>query len=65
MDDESIQCKGKDGKFLFSWNPVFNTIDIVRKDMFYRIRLCRNKVNGSNSYQVIEQHRKELGISKY
>ena len=65
MDDESIQCKGKDGKLLFAWNPVLNTIEIVRQDMFYRIRLCRSKVNGSGSYQVVEQHHKNLDTTRF
>lgn len=53
MDDECIKCQGRDGKFLFEWNPVLNTIGIVRKDMFYRVRLYNDKAQGS--YQIIEQ----------
>lgn len=60
MDDECIKCQGRDGKFLFEWNPVLNTIGIVRKDMFYRVRLYNDKVQGS--YQIIEQHPKKKVI---
>ena len=60
MDDESIRCQGKDGKFLFVWNPVLNTIGIVRKDMFYRVQLFQDRINGS--YQVIEQHPKNEAV---
>lgn len=57
MDDESIKCQGKDGKLLFEWNPTLNTIGIVRKDMFYRVKLLSDKLN--SSYQVIEEHLKK------
>ncbi len=60
MDDESIRCQGKDGKFLFEWNPALNTIGIVRKDMFYRVQLFQDRINGS--YQVIEQHPKNEAV---
>lgn len=60
MDDECIKCQGRDGKFLFEWNPVLNTIGIVRKDMFYRVRLYNDKVQGS--YQIIEQRPKKKVI---
>lgn len=60
MDDECIKCQGRDGKFLFEWNPVLNTIGIVRKDMFYRVRLYNDKVQGS--YQIIEQYPKKKVI---
>lgn len=61
MDEESIKCQGKDGKFLFEWNPALNTIGIIRKDMFYRIRLYTDEVH--SSYQVIEQHPKHMDAS--
>lgn len=57
MDDENIKCQGRDSKFLFEWNPALNTIGIVRKDMFYRVRLYNDKMHGS--YQIIEQHPKK------
>lgn len=60
MDDECIKCQGRDGKLLFEWNPALNTIGIVRKDMFYRVRLYNDKVQGS--YQIIEQHPKKKVI---
>lgn len=61
MDDESIKCQGKDGKLLFEWNPAMNIISIVRKDMFYRVKLLNT--DPKSSYQVIEEHPKKMGAT--
>ena len=46
------------GKLLFEWDPTENTIGIVQKDMFYRVKLIRNGMNGR--YRVLEKRPKAL-----
>lgn len=46
------------GKFLFSWNPMNQTIDIVVKNMFYRVQLYTEPVNGAY-YCVLEKKMKQ------
>lgn len=53
MDDEIVKCEGADGKLLFEWNPVENSIGIVRKDTFYRLQLYRHGAKGK--YRILEQ----------
>lgn len=34
-----VRSNGETGKFLFDWHPETDCIDIVKKGMFYRIKL--------------------------
>ncbi len=34
-----VRSNGETGKYLFNWHPETNSIDIVKKGMFYRIEL--------------------------
>jgi hypothetical protein len=40
------------GKFLFEWDPVEDTIDIVQKGMYYRIQLLRKETGGT--YRIVD-----------
>ena len=53
MKDDIVKCQGKDGKFLFEWNPDENSIALVRKNTFYRLQL--RKVGAKGTYRVLEQ----------
>lgn len=57
MNNKCIKCQNRNGKLLFVWYPALNTIEIVRKDMLYRVRLSNDTVQGS--YQIIEQRPKK------
>lgn len=45
-----------DGKFLFEWDPAENTIGIVQKNMFYRVKLIPQGTSGR--YRVLEKRPK-------
>ena len=47
-----VRSNGDKGKFLFTWNPEINCVDIVRKGMFYRVRLYRNRFP---SFKIIDK----------
>lgn len=49
-DDES-------GKLLFSWNPDDNTVDIVKKDTLYRVKLVKQRTGGA--YRILEKRPKQ------
>ena len=53
MSDGIVKCEGADGKLLFEWNPVENSISIVRKNTFYRLQLYRQ--GSAGRYKIIEQ----------
>ena len=50
------------GKFLFEWDPTDDTIDIVQKDMFYRIQLLRLETGGT--YRIVDKLPKQTTLSK-
>lgn len=49
-----MEVRAKDGKgpLLFEWNPASQTVDLIRKDMFYKVHL------DENSYCVMEERSK-------
>jgi hypothetical protein len=49
-----MEVRAKDGKgpLLFEWDPETQTVDLIRKDMYYKVQLDRH------SYCVREEHSK-------
>ncbi len=49
-----MEVRAKDGKgpLLFEWDPETQTVDLIRKDMYYKAQLDRH------SYCVREEHSK-------
>jgi hypothetical protein len=52
-----VRAKGGKGPLLFEWNPDTRTVDLVRKDMYYKIQLSRNAY-------CIKEERSKYGIKK-
>ena len=54
---QAIKCKGNDGKLLFVWNPSDDTISIIRKDVYYKVKL---DVQGKKAtYCIVDEHPKK------
>lgn len=51
-----VRSEYSGGKFLFEWDPGENTIGIVQKDMFYRVKLISSGKGGK--YRVLEKRPK-------
>ena len=53
-----MQVKANDGKgpFLFDWDPETDQIEIIRKDMLYRVQLMRTKAGAT--YRMLEERKK-------
>ena len=51
---ERMEVRAKDGKvpLLFEWDSTTQTVDLIRKDMYYKIHLDKH------SYCVREEHSK-------
>ncbi len=49
-----MEVRAGDGKgtLLFHWNPEQQTVDLIRKDRFYKVQL------GKQSYRVCEERSK-------
>lgn len=57
-----MQIRTEENKLLFEWEPVDNTVTIVRKGKKYRVRLY-NEQNGTR-YKVIDTSPKDLKLGK-
>ena len=44
MHQIAVRSKGNTGHLLFAWEPDENIIDIVRKDMCYRVKLYNDGI---------------------
>ena len=60
MHQIAVRSKGKTGHFLFAWEPDENIIDIVRKNMCYRVKLYNDGIR--RNFQVIDEHPKDSEI---
>lgn len=48
-----VRSEYNDGKLLFEWNPAENIVGIVRRGIFYRIKLIGQDEGGG--YRVLEE----------
>ena len=60
MHQIAVRSKGNTGHLLFAWEPDENIIDIVRKDMRYRVKLYNDGIR--RNFQVIDEHPKDSEI---
>lgn len=47
-----VRSNGNNGKFLFTWNPDINCVDIVKRGMLYRVKLYRDR---SPAFKIIDK----------
>lgn len=56
-----VRTNGDSGKLLFTWNPEESTIDIVKRGMFYRIKLLHDL---KHPFTIIDHHPQQMNYKK-
>lgn len=51
-----VRAKGGKGPLLFEWDPETQTVDLIRKDMYYKVHL---------DTEQRKQHMREVMIQKW
>lgn len=56
-----VRTNGDSGKLLFTWNPEESTVDIVKRGMFYKVKLLYDL---KNPFSIVDHHPQQMEHEK-
>lgn len=57
-----VRSENGTGKLLFEWDPTENTIALVQKNMYYRVKLLSEETG--STYHVVEKRPKDKDVQQ-